>query len=751
MPNMRGPLKAVAVKGTTVKIRTPRKLMPIVFVPGILGTRLTDPETGDLVWNPTGSPLGNSPGSFAVDVTRLGQISQVLEPDESHWFRSRAKHQQIAHIRHYYNIIEDFYGNTVRSLANIKTAPFVERGVQPVVYVCGYDWRQDNAQSALRLGRIVDEALAETGADQVVLVCHSMGGMVARYFCKVLGGESRVHQIVLIGSPTMGSPFAYHQLKLGVKSFYVANIVQHILGITQRRTENLGENDSVDWISDGGEFIAAMTRLIGAGLEDSEFGGMGALKSIFGDVYLALSIGAGKMLSRRESLEFIRTVPSVYQLLPNSIFCDYYPNWLTFSPLSTGIDPVGDLVTIDGPSVAMVAPGIASTLESVTSSLASALDPRPAPNAEAVAAEHESKRSLKRKVSLATVVAHAAGDSPDLGALVLDAKAVYARLSQAFVDCRNHEALYRDIYVGILDGPQLRPMTAANLERAMVFQRLLIENYAVEPPKTLLNVGGAMLSWIGRQFGSGVSAAGRFLGVGDVAGPVGQFFESAGSALASLPRGAAAAMQRGIRRLQAGRPTDAEELHENLDTPQERAAMRAIHAARLAEAERNRPTAYMHPNTVNLYVSNFRQEFGAVVIPIDAISRDDSNLVKFQILPTGLISLLAPRPRPAGWIHQIGRGDGTVPNFSANPPAEALSHNFRGVYRFVRYAHGSQANARPLRDRFVRLIGENLAAWYEGRPGTETEYTQSQPSDFVGERVSQQRARELQAEWANNP
>ena len=55
----------------------------------------------------------------------------------------------------------------------------------------------------------VDDHLRATGKSKVDLVCHSMGGLVARYYMKHLGGASKVDQVVCIATPHKGTYWAY--------------------------------------------------------------------------------------------------------------------------------------------------------------------------------------------------------------------------------------------------------------------------------------------------------------------------------------------------------------------------------------------------------------------------------------------------------------------------------------------------------------------------------------------------------------
>jgi triacylglycerol esterase/lipase EstA (alpha/beta hydrolase family) len=69
------------------------------------------------------------------------------------------------------------------------------------------------AASARQLGWFVDEVRRETGAREVDLVGHSMGGVVARYYVAIAGGDPVVKNLVTLGSPHAGSDIS--QLSIG--------------------------------------------------------------------------------------------------------------------------------------------------------------------------------------------------------------------------------------------------------------------------------------------------------------------------------------------------------------------------------------------------------------------------------------------------------------------------------------------------------------------------------------------------------
>jgi triacylglycerol lipase len=58
------------------------------------------------------------------------------------------------------------------------------------------------------LARRIDAVLAETGAERLILVGHSMGGLVARAYLQ-RHGEARVAGLVTLGTPHQGSGLAH--------------------------------------------------------------------------------------------------------------------------------------------------------------------------------------------------------------------------------------------------------------------------------------------------------------------------------------------------------------------------------------------------------------------------------------------------------------------------------------------------------------------------------------------------------------
>jgi pimeloyl-ACP methyl ester carboxylesterase len=61
------------------------------------------------------------------------------------------------------------------------------------------------AAGARQLGWFIDEVRAATGASDVDLVGHSMGGVVGRYYVTFAGGDGVVKHLITLGSPHAGT------------------------------------------------------------------------------------------------------------------------------------------------------------------------------------------------------------------------------------------------------------------------------------------------------------------------------------------------------------------------------------------------------------------------------------------------------------------------------------------------------------------------------------------------------------------
>lgn len=68
-----------------------------------------------------------------------------------------------------------------------------------------YDWRLPNAYTASLLAVFVEDTLRRFPGSKLTFVCHSMGGLITRYYLEVLGGREHAARLITIGTPFSGS------------------------------------------------------------------------------------------------------------------------------------------------------------------------------------------------------------------------------------------------------------------------------------------------------------------------------------------------------------------------------------------------------------------------------------------------------------------------------------------------------------------------------------------------------------------
>jgi pimeloyl-ACP methyl ester carboxylesterase len=195
----------------------PRKAMSdvIVTIPGITGSVLK--KDGKDVWNISGGALVNALRTLGNSIDDL-----VLERDSptqqnlGDGITAPSTIQDAHLIPGFWKI--DGYTKLVEYIE--KTFE-VKRNAN--FFEFPYDWRRDNRVHAARLAAQSERWLAawkrSSGArdPKLILVGHSMGGIIARYFLECLEGWKRTRILVTFGTPYRGAPNAINALANGVK------------------------------------------------------------------------------------------------------------------------------------------------------------------------------------------------------------------------------------------------------------------------------------------------------------------------------------------------------------------------------------------------------------------------------------------------------------------------------------------------------------------------------------------------------
>ncbi|MBS9434148.1 hypothetical protein EAE92_16670 [Photorhabdus hainanensis] len=257
VPNARIEENLVA---TCLKYAT--KVIPVIFLPGVMGSNLKSTE-GESVWRLNRilsfdvlvwTCLGASYRKKTLDPNKTKvDDSGDITPDHTEKNKFQTCKQrgwgEIAHMSYgtflpwLQAVLDDerlafeycLAGKGEKTLRQrmVDMNLNAEWGEEPLteaevdhsydflypVHVMGYNWLQSNKDSAKRLAQYVDKVLTFYGkrcaTKKVILVTHSMGGLVARYYSELLNGRDKILGIVHGVMPATGAPTTYKRMKTG--------------------------------------------------------------------------------------------------------------------------------------------------------------------------------------------------------------------------------------------------------------------------------------------------------------------------------------------------------------------------------------------------------------------------------------------------------------------------------------------------------------------------------------------------------
>jgi hypothetical protein len=210
--------------------------IPIVFVPGIMGSRLRRKK--DWIWDPDNWQMA----SYAFYLNAASKQAKILGRnldgsdllvDETDAGYAKDHAEEVKSFvgdapdlidRGWPGVSWTFYGELLRRLYECearKTWRDPLRGFFRLpVYAVGYNWTANNFNSGEYLKNRIDEIIkkhtdrGET-CEQVILVTHSMGGLVSRSACMLHDAAPKVLGIIHGVQPVTGAPVAYWRMKAG--------------------------------------------------------------------------------------------------------------------------------------------------------------------------------------------------------------------------------------------------------------------------------------------------------------------------------------------------------------------------------------------------------------------------------------------------------------------------------------------------------------------------------------------------------
>lgn len=253
----------------------PRRVIPVIFLPGVMGTNLRLKRDGAAAWRPPNgkwegvvqliSYLGKDANARKktlhpdlVEVDEDGPLKLTSDVETQLMGEGKGDSEKYAQLHGWGELHQESYAfilNTLHhNLHNILNesgdpSPYWQRFVLkaqggkefgaekdfvPVaptelkkfsraaypVHAIGYNWLQSNLDSATRVAERVEAIInfySKTlgkDCDKVLLVTHSMGGLVARAYTE-LKASNRVLGVVHGVMPAIGAPATYKRMRAG--------------------------------------------------------------------------------------------------------------------------------------------------------------------------------------------------------------------------------------------------------------------------------------------------------------------------------------------------------------------------------------------------------------------------------------------------------------------------------------------------------------------------------------------------------
>jgi pimeloyl-ACP methyl ester carboxylesterase len=175
---------------------------PLVLIPGVMGSNLCDGNK-KIIWGDNSS----------YTLSRLAALRLPFD---------RSKRDPGIHscgLIESVNIVPFFWESNVYKdlLKKIQTFGYDDKDKNNFVKF-HYDWRLSNFENADRLKEVIEKHF-DGRPGKVDIVAHSMGGIIARIYVQALGGESRVHNLIMLGTPHLGSASIFDRLHNGFQNW----------------------------------------------------------------------------------------------------------------------------------------------------------------------------------------------------------------------------------------------------------------------------------------------------------------------------------------------------------------------------------------------------------------------------------------------------------------------------------------------------------------------------------------------------
>ena len=210
-----------------------RDVLPIIFIPGIMGSRLKNNE-GDMIWDPDNNwfmlknygllwmATAKSRKELVIGKQFSPEYLEILQDDaiQTKRIADPGGIDKTRKERGWGGVSWSTYGDILKVLHKRLWDETVSLFYEFPVHAFGYNWTASNDLAGKKLVEEIDRIIKlykDKGrhCEKVLLVTHSMGGLVARSAYMLHGAKDKIMGIIHGVQPSNGSPAAYWRMKAG--------------------------------------------------------------------------------------------------------------------------------------------------------------------------------------------------------------------------------------------------------------------------------------------------------------------------------------------------------------------------------------------------------------------------------------------------------------------------------------------------------------------------------------------------------
>ncbi|GET35853.1 alpha/beta fold hydrolase [Microseira wollei] len=210
----------------------------VVLLPGIMGSVLQ--KDGKDIWNISTEAIWRG----TCEVVSRGSLFEELtlqedDPEKDYLddgIRATGLIQDARLLPGFFKVDGYSYIRT-QIIKDFNITPGkVDEDTRANFFEFPYDWRRDNRVAARLLKKLIDQNLPRwqeihPGA-KVILIAHSMGGIVARYYLEHLGGAEHCKALITLGTPYRGSVKILNYLANGFRKRPLPELTEVVRSFT---------------------------------------------------------------------------------------------------------------------------------------------------------------------------------------------------------------------------------------------------------------------------------------------------------------------------------------------------------------------------------------------------------------------------------------------------------------------------------------------------------------------------------------